>query len=318
MENYRRTPLRPWKKGPSRGKGGPLNASCEYRGVRQRTWGKWVAEIREPKKRTRLWLGSFATAEEAALAYDDAARRLYGPDAYLNLPHLQASLVPGAAAAAEGAGRATHRFRWFPSRGTPSTLPPCGLLNLNAQHSVHAIHLRLQELKNSGRPASSSNPPPAAQKPPATAASPLTEEARHAEQHIPAAVAPDQAFPREHVNPAEIGACTVSGAEKPQIDLREFLQQLGVLKKDENDQNAAAAADADEVASAPPLPAKESDATEGDMVGFDDGNFNWDALVEMQGLGSHHGLIEEDGGLHGVADDDVHEEQGLPITLWDL
>ncbi|MBA0561846.1 hypothetical protein Golob_018642, partial [Gossypium lobatum] len=75
MDSYKRSPLKPWKKGPTRGKGGPQNASCQYRGVRQRTWGKWVAEIREPKKRTRLWLGSFATAEEAAMAYDDAARR---------------------------------------------------------------------------------------------------------------------------------------------------------------------------------------------------------------------------------------------------
>ncbi|EFJ22448.1 hypothetical protein SELMODRAFT_38502, partial [Selaginella moellendorffii] len=74
------------KKGSMRGKGGPENASCTYRGVRQRTWGKWVAEIREPKKRSRLWLGSFATADEAARAYDEAAKRLYGPEAHLNLP----------------------------------------------------------------------------------------------------------------------------------------------------------------------------------------------------------------------------------------
>ncbi|KAG0564835.1 hypothetical protein M758_8G140000 [Ceratodon purpureus] len=75
-----------WKKGSMKGKGGPQNATCEYRGVRQRTWGKWVAEIREPEKRARLWLGSFATAKEAALAYDIAARKLYGPLAELNLP----------------------------------------------------------------------------------------------------------------------------------------------------------------------------------------------------------------------------------------
>lgn len=75
-----------WKKGSMKGKGGPENAACEYRGVRQRTWGKWVAEIREPKKKARLWLGSFSTAKEAALAHDIAARKLYGPLAELNLP----------------------------------------------------------------------------------------------------------------------------------------------------------------------------------------------------------------------------------------
>nr|QNI23790.1 AP2/ERF transcription factor [Camptotheca acuminata] len=74
------------RKGCMRGKGGPENASCTYKGVRQRTWGKWVSEIREPNRGARLWLGTFETSHEAAIAYDAAARKLYGSNAKLNLP----------------------------------------------------------------------------------------------------------------------------------------------------------------------------------------------------------------------------------------
>ncbi|XAR55113.1 hypothetical protein NMG60_11030511 [Bertholletia excelsa] len=61
-----------------------LGTAKKFRGVRQRPWGKWIAEIRNPVTRERMWLGTYNTAEEAAIVYDRAAIQLRGSDALTN------------------------------------------------------------------------------------------------------------------------------------------------------------------------------------------------------------------------------------------
>ncbi|XP_002513787.2 ethylene-responsive transcription factor ERF014 [Ricinus communis] len=66
----------------------------KYKGVRMRSWGSWVSEIRAPNQKTRIWLGSYSTAEAAARAYDAALLCLKGSSANLNFPITSSHYIP--------------------------------------------------------------------------------------------------------------------------------------------------------------------------------------------------------------------------------
>lgn len=107
-----------------------IDASPKYTGVRKRKWGKWVAEIRLPNSRERIWLGSFDSAEKAARAFDAALYCLRGPGARFNFPENPPEIPGGRSLTPQQIQVVANRFaceekppqqQQQPSSSSPST-----------------------------------------------------------------------------------------------------------------------------------------------------------------------------------------------------
>jgi len=94
--------------------------SRQFKGIRRRKWGRWVSEIRMPRSRAKVWLGSYKTAEQAARAYDAAVYFLRGPAAQFNFPDSVPLIPPGSCLSRQQIQDAAAKYA---SGELPSTSP---------------------------------------------------------------------------------------------------------------------------------------------------------------------------------------------------